>query len=100
MNGPEHVIELFHGYTYSGHPLACAAALATLDIYRDEELFERARDAGAAIGRTPCIRSRACRTCIDIRNHRPGRRHRPRAAPGRRRHARLRGVRQVPSRSA
>ena len=43
MNGPEHVIELFHGYTYSAHPLACAAALATLDLYRDEKLFERAR---------------------------------------------------------
>ena len=43
MKGPEHVIELFHGYTYSGHPLACAAALATLDVYRDERLFERAR---------------------------------------------------------
>ena len=43
MKGPEHVIELFHGYTYSGHPLACAAALATLDIYRDENLFERTR---------------------------------------------------------
>src|SRR5215210_5888420 len=43
MRGPEHVIELFHGYTYSGHPLACAAALATLDVYRDERLFERAR---------------------------------------------------------
>ncbi|MDB5590475.1 aminotransferase class III-fold pyridoxal phosphate-dependent enzyme, partial [Enterovirga sp.] len=43
MTGPEHVIELFHGYTYSGHPLACAAALATLDTYRDEKLFERAK---------------------------------------------------------
>ena len=43
MNGPEHVIELFHGYTYSGHPLACAAALASQDIYRDEKLFERAK---------------------------------------------------------
>ncbi len=43
MHGPEHVIELFHGYTYSAHPLACAAGLATLDVYRDEELFERAR---------------------------------------------------------
>jgi len=42
MQGPEHVIELFHGYTYSAHPLACAAGLATLDIYRDEKLFERA----------------------------------------------------------
>jgi len=43
MRGPEHVIELFHGYTYSAHPLACAAGLATLDLYRDENLFARAR---------------------------------------------------------
>jgi len=43
MSGPEHVIELTHGYTYSAHPLACAAGLATLQIYRDENLFERAR---------------------------------------------------------
>jgi beta-alanine--pyruvate transaminase len=43
MTGPEHVIELFHGYTYSAHPLATAAGLATLDIYREENLFERAR---------------------------------------------------------
>ena len=42
MQGPEHVIELFHGYTYSAHPLACAAGLATLDLYREEGLFERA----------------------------------------------------------
>ncbi len=43
MRGPEHVTELFHGYTYSAHPLACAAGLATLDLYRDERLFERAK---------------------------------------------------------
>lgn len=43
MNGPEHMVELFHGYTYSGHPLAVAAGLATLDVYRDEGLFERAK---------------------------------------------------------
>ena len=42
MRGPEQSIELFHGYTYSAHPLACAAGLATLDLYRDERLFERA----------------------------------------------------------
>ncbi|UWQ51954.1 aspartate aminotransferase family protein (plasmid) [Leisingera caerulea] len=42
MTGPEHMIELFHGYTYSGNPVACAAALAALDTYREEELFERA----------------------------------------------------------
>jgi len=40
---PEGGIELFHGYTYSSHPLAVAASLATLDVYRDEGLFERAR---------------------------------------------------------
>ncbi|SEF57456.1 aspartate aminotransferase family protein [Bosea lathyri] len=42
MNGPDNAIELFHGYTYSGHPLAAAACLATLDVYREEGLFERA----------------------------------------------------------
>ena len=44
MSGPEHAVELAHGYTYSAHPLACAAGLATLDIYRDEKLFERANE--------------------------------------------------------
>jgi beta-alanine--pyruvate transaminase len=43
MRGPEHVIELFHGYTYSAHPLAVAAGLATLDLYCEEDLFDRAR---------------------------------------------------------
>jgi beta-alanine--pyruvate transaminase len=42
MHGPENVIELFHGYTYSAHPAACAAALATLDIYEREGLLTRA----------------------------------------------------------
>jgi beta-alanine--pyruvate transaminase len=40
---PEGAIEFFHGYTYSGHPAACAAGLATLDIYRRDNLFERGR---------------------------------------------------------
>jgi beta-alanine--pyruvate transaminase len=43
MTGPDHAIELFHGYTYSGHPLACAAGLAALDVYAEEGLFEHAR---------------------------------------------------------
>ncbi len=43
MKGPEHLVEMFHGYTYSAHPLACAAGLATLDVYEKEGLFERAR---------------------------------------------------------
>ncbi|MDQ6680064.1 MAG: aspartate aminotransferase family protein [Pseudomonadota bacterium] len=42
MTGPEHVIEFMHGYTYSGHPLACAAALGTLDTYAEENLLTRA----------------------------------------------------------
>ncbi|MGR3795348.1 aminotransferase class III-fold pyridoxal phosphate-dependent enzyme [Vannielia sp. SX4] len=41
MQGPENTIELFHGYTYSGNPLAAAAGLATLETYREEGLFER-----------------------------------------------------------
>ena len=39
---PDNSVELFHGYTYSGHPLACAAGIASLNVYRDEGLFERA----------------------------------------------------------
>ncbi|NNG03064.1 MAG: aspartate aminotransferase family protein [Inquilinus sp.] len=42
MKGPEEAIELFHGYTYSAHPLACAAAHAALDTYQEDGLFERA----------------------------------------------------------
>lgn len=42
INGAQAGIEFFHGYTYSGHPLAAAAGLATLDVYRSEQLFERA----------------------------------------------------------
>jgi beta-alanine--pyruvate transaminase len=44
MNGPEHLIEFFHGYTYSAHPLACAAGIATLDVYAEEGLLTRARE--------------------------------------------------------
>jgi beta-alanine--pyruvate transaminase len=43
MDAADAPIELFHGYTYSAHPLACAAGLATLDVYAEEGLFERAR---------------------------------------------------------
>lgn len=44
MHGPEHMIELFHGYTYSGNPMAAAAGLATLEVYREEALFQRAAE--------------------------------------------------------
>lgn len=44
MQGPGQMIELFHGYTYSGHPVAAAAGLATLEVYREEDTFRQARD--------------------------------------------------------
>jgi beta-alanine--pyruvate transaminase len=42
QNSADHVIELFHGYTYTGHPIAAAAGLATMNLYRDENLFDKA----------------------------------------------------------
>ena len=49
MTGPEHLIEFLHGYTYSGHPLACAAGLATLDTYAEEVLLTRAETMGPVL---------------------------------------------------
>jgi beta-alanine--pyruvate transaminase len=67
MNAPADTIELFHGYTYSGHPVACAAGLATLDIYREEGLFERA--AGLSAYWEDAIHSlKGVRNVIDLRN--------------------------------
>jgi beta-alanine--pyruvate transaminase len=67
MQEPENTIELFHGYTYSAHPLACAAGLAALDVYQDLGLFERAcriaplwEDTAHAVERAPHV--------MDIRN--------------------------------
>ncbi len=67
MQGPEHVIELFHGYTYSGHPVACAAGLATLDIYEREGLFERAASLAPAFQKA-VHGLRGSPHVIDIRN--------------------------------
>jgi beta-alanine--pyruvate transaminase len=47
---PEHAIEFFHGYTYSGHPVACAAAIATLELFQTEKLFARAGEMGKVLG--------------------------------------------------
>ena len=47
---PDHATELFHGYTYSGHPVACAAAIATLNLFKDEDLFARAGHMGKVLG--------------------------------------------------
>jgi beta-alanine--pyruvate transaminase len=67
MCGPEGAIELFHGYTFSANPMACAAALATLDLYREEGLLTRAAeladhwaDGLHALRRLPHV--------VDIRN--------------------------------
>jgi beta-alanine--pyruvate transaminase len=49
-SAPAHVIEFFHGYTYSGHPVACAAAVATLELMRQEDLFARAGAMGPVLG--------------------------------------------------
>ncbi len=60
-------IKFFHGYTYSGHPLACAAGLATVDLYRDEGLFERA--AGLRDYFEEAVHSLAdAKHVIDVRN--------------------------------
>ena len=67
MQGPEHVVEFFHGYTYSGHPVACAAGLAALDIYERENLFERAASLAPALQEAAhSLRGNA--RVIDIRN--------------------------------
>ena len=67
MQGPDNAIELFHGYTYSAHPVACAAALATLDVYEREGLLTRAatlspewQEAVHSIRSAPAV--------LDIRN--------------------------------
>jgi beta-alanine--pyruvate transaminase len=67
MQGPDKAIELFHGYTYSAHPLACAAALATLDLYRDEGLLTRAGTL-AAHWEQAMHGLRDCPNVIDVRN--------------------------------
>ncbi len=67
MTGPEQIIELFHGYTYSGHPLACAAALATLDLYRDEQIFEGAA-AKSPVFETAAHALASLEPVVDVRN--------------------------------
>jgi beta-alanine--pyruvate transaminase len=67
MQGPDSAIELFHGYTYSAHPIACAAGLATQQIYRDEGLLTRA--AGIGDYWADAVHSlKGARNVIDLRN--------------------------------
>ena len=67
MQGPEHMIELFHGYTYSGNPIASAAGIATLETYAEEGLFERAAEL-APYWEDALHSLRGRRHVIDIRN--------------------------------
>ncbi|ASW07240.1 aspartate aminotransferase family protein [Rhizobium sp. 11515TR] len=67
MQGPEHMIEFFHGYTYSGNPIASAAALATLDTYKEEGLLTRAAELSDYWA--DALHSlKDCPNVIDIRN--------------------------------
>ena len=67
MVGPPGAIELFHGYTYSAHPLACAAGIATLQLYKDEDLFVRAAKM-APVLENALHALKGTRHVIDIRN--------------------------------
>jgi beta-alanine--pyruvate transaminase len=67
MQGPEHLVELFHGYTYSAHPAACAAALATLDIYAREDLLTRAASI-APLWENAVHAQKGLPHVIDVRN--------------------------------
>jgi beta-alanine--pyruvate transaminase len=67
VQGPPAAIEFFHGYTYSGHPVACAAALASLEIYRRDGLFTRVKSlAGLWEDSLHALRGKP--NVIDIRN--------------------------------
>ena len=67
MTGPDNAIEFYHGYTYSGHPLAAAAAVATLDLFKQEGLFERAAQLAPYLEQ--CAHSlRGLPHVIDVRN--------------------------------
>jgi beta-alanine--pyruvate transaminase len=68
MQGPPGAIELFHGYTYSAHPTACAAGLATLSIYQEEKLLTRAKQTGVAFEQAVHA-LRGLPHVIDIRNY-------------------------------
>lgn len=67
MNRSEGKIELPHGYTYSAHPLACAAALATLDVYREQDLFARVGKMAGAWA-DAALSLRGVKNVNDVRN--------------------------------
>ena len=67
--GPEHMVELPHGYTYSGHPLACAAGLATLELLESENLIERAAKMAPIFEKALHSLRGSNRYIADIRNY-------------------------------
>jgi beta-alanine--pyruvate transaminase len=67
VNNSKTPIEFFHGYTYSGHPIACAAGIATLQTYKKENLFERV-DSLAEFFEEQLHTLKDCKNVIDIRN--------------------------------
>jgi beta-alanine--pyruvate transaminase len=67
MVGPAGAIEIFHGYTYSAHPLACAAGIATLQLYKDEDLFNRAQGM-APVMEEAVHALKGTKNVIDLRN--------------------------------
>jgi beta-alanine--pyruvate transaminase len=67
VNGAPAGIELFHGYTYSGHPIATAAACATIDLYERDQLFDRAAKM-APVFEAEIHKLRGTRHVIDVRN--------------------------------
>ena len=68
MHGPKWLIELFHGYTYSGHPIASAAANATIDLYESEKLFDKAKDLSPYFQKKVHSLSNS-KHVVDIRNY-------------------------------
>src|SRR5258708_27308325 len=68
MSGPPNAIELFHGYTYSAHALACAAGVAALQLYKDEDLFARAAKIAPALD-DALHRLKGTRHLIHVRHH-------------------------------
>ncbi|HEU4529828.1 MAG TPA: aspartate aminotransferase family protein [Steroidobacteraceae bacterium] len=68
MQGPANAIELFHGYTYSAHPVACAAALAALYIYQHEGLFARAKEL-APYWEQAAHALKGSKHVVDVRNY-------------------------------
>lgn len=68
MSGPEYISELMHGYTYSGHPLACASAIAASEVYKEEGLFERSRKM-APVLEAAVHALKGLPHVIDIRNY-------------------------------